>query len=258
MEHGIEATAQALLRGEDSRTTRLPLTHDWPDLDADVAYRVQDTALELRRARGERITGVKLGLTSTAKQRAMNVAQPLTAWLTHPMELSAVAGVPWERLIHPRAEPEIVFEMGKSLSGPGVTADEALAAVRAVRPGIEIIDSRYHGYQFRLPDVIADNASSAAYLLGQATVVPSAHALATEECSIERGGRTAHRGVGADVHGGPAEALAFAANQLARRGLGIAEGWLVMTGGVTDAVPLVRGETVTARFSSLATLRLTA
>ncbi len=127
---------------------------------------MQDETLRRRLDRGERLVGVKLGLTSRAKQQRMGMAAPLTAWLTDAMVLPAGAAVPRDRLIHPRAEPEIVFVMRDRLAGPGVTAATALAAVGAVYGGVEVIDSRYRDFRFTLPDVVADNASSGCFVTG--------------------------------------------------------------------------------------------
>src|SRR5216684_5215653 len=153
----VDSAATALLEAEEARADREPLTAEWPGLDLATGYAVQDETLRRRLARGERLVGVKLGLTSRAKQRRMNIASPLTAWLTDAMVLPAGDPVPQDRLIHPRAEPEIVFVMRDRLTGPGVTAATALAAVAAVCAGIEIIDSRYRDFTFTLPDVVADN-----------------------------------------------------------------------------------------------------
>ena len=135
-----------------------------PDLH--TAYIAQDIALADRRSNGEVVTGVKLGLTSRAKQQQMGVDEPSVAWLTDAMVLPAGLPVPADRLIHPRAEPEIAFVMGRRLAGPGVTAATALAAVDVILGAIEIIDSRYSGFKFTLADAVADNNSSGVYVTG--------------------------------------------------------------------------------------------
>ena len=73
----ISSAASTLLAAEDSRTDRDPLTDDWADLDLETAYAIQDETLRLRLARGETLVGIKLGLTSRAKQERMNMAYPL-------------------------------------------------------------------------------------------------------------------------------------------------------------------------------------
>ena len=100
----VDRAASVLLEAEAAGTGRPPITDEWPGLDLATAYAVQDETLRRRQARGERLVGVKLGLTSRAKQQRMNIGSPLTAWLTDAMVLPAGAPVPRERLIHPRAE----------------------------------------------------------------------------------------------------------------------------------------------------------
>jgi len=235
---------------------RAPLSADWPDLDVDTAYAIQDEALRQRRARGETLIGLKLGLTSRAKQQRMGIDSPLLAWLTDAMVLPA--GVPVPSLIHPRAEPELVFVLGSRLAGPGVTAATALAAVDRVYGGIEIIDSRYTDYRFTLPDAVADNGSSAYFSLGPVGLPPASLDLSLEAALLEVDGQIVDTATGAAVQGHPAEALALAANALGARGLALEPGWLVLTGGMTDAVPLRGNSRVAAHFSHLGSITLSA
>ena len=252
----VDRAAAALLTAEEGRADREPLTGEWPGLDVATAYAVQDETLRRRLNRGEHLVGVKLGLTSRAKQQRMNVAAPLTAWLTDAMVLPAGAPVPQERLIHPRAEPEIVFVMRERLAGPGVTAARALAAVGAVYGGVEVIDSRYRDFRFTLPDVVADNASSGCFTVGPVGLLPGTLDLALEACLVEVDGQITDSATGAAVQGHPAEALALAANDLGRRGHAIEPGWIVLTGGMTDAVPVPPGAKVAIHFTHLGSVQL--
>lgn len=247
----VASAAHALLTAEGEARAIEPLTATWPDLDVESAYRVQDATLEHRLERGERLIGVKLGLTSHAKQQRMGVNLPLTAWLTDAMIQRTGDPVDFDRLVHPRAEPEIVFEMAERLAGPGVTAVAAMAAVGSVYAGIEIIDSRYRDFRFTLPDVIADNASSASFVVGTRRMSPVDVDLWLEACLLEVDGRVVDSATGAAVQGHPAEALALAANDLGRRGKAIEPGWLVLTGGLTDAVSMGVSTTTSASFTSL-------
>ena len=127
-----KSVAAELLACEAERRDREPFTDDWPELDVDTAYRIQDANLEKRLARGETALGVKLGLTSEAKQRRMGVYAPFVAWLTDDMVMHLGDPVPQDKLIHPRIEPEIVFVMKDRLEGPGVTRESAMAAVGSI------------------------------------------------------------------------------------------------------------------------------
>ena len=246
-----------LLGAEAERATCARVTDDWPDLDVATAYEVQDAALDARLARGEHLVGVKLGLTSRPKQQRMGIDTPITAWLTDRMALPSGMPVRTEELIHARAEPELAFVMGERLAGPGVTAAAALGAVRRVHGAVEIIDSRYRDFSFTLADVIADNASSGRFVLGPVGLDPATLDLSLEACLVELDGKVVDSATGAAVMGHPAEAVAYAANLMAERGRAIEAGMIVLTGGMTDAVELQVGTSLTVSFTSLGAISLT-
>ena len=252
-----DSVATELLACEAERRDRVRFTDEWTDMTLADGYAIQDETLRRRLARGETLTGVKLGLTSRAKQERMQVDQPLLAWLTDAMILPAGLPVDNARLIHARVEPEIVFILGADLTGPGVSAATALASVAWVLGGAEVIDSRYRDFRFRAPDVVADNASSGAYVTGPVLLPPSALDLAQESVAVEVAGQIVDTATGAAVLGHPAEALALAANVLAERGLGLKAGQIVLTGGVTDAYPIPPGAHVAFHFAHLGSLHVT-
>ncbi|MGX1667976.1 2-keto-4-pentenoate hydratase [Streptomyces sp. NPDC055400] len=254
----IDRVADELTRRAAERRAGGRITAEWPGLDLAHAYTAQDRLVQRRvEERAELVVGVKLGLTSEAKQRRMGIAAPLTAWVTSGMHIAPGAPLDVAALIHPRVEPEIVFEMGEDLAGPGVTRETAMSAVKSVRAGLEVIDSRFSDFSFALPDVVADNASAAAYVLGDVVVPPDALDLAAEPCTLTVGEETVAKATGSDVQGHPGEALALAANALGERGHRIEKGSLVLTGGLTDAVFLTAGSTVTASFRHLGSVSLT-
>jgi 2-oxo-3-hexenedioate decarboxylase len=252
----IESVGDELLACEAERRDREPFTDDWPDLDLDTGYAIQDRNLAKRLARGEKLIGVKLGLTSRAKQQRMGVFFPFVAWLTDAMILPAGDPVPQSRLIHPRVEPEIVFVMRDRLEGPGVTCAQAMDAVESVWGGAEIIDSRYRDFRFKAGDVAADNASSGAFVTGPIGLPPSELDLTLEGVLVEVGGQILDSATGAAVQGHPGEALALAANDLARRGHAIEAGWIVLTGGMTDAVFCPPGSAIGIHFTNLGSVHL--
>ena len=256
MKWTLESVAAELLACEDERRDREPFTDDWPELDLDTGYAIQDLNRDKRLERGEKLIGVKLGLTSRAKQQRMGVHFPFVAWLTDAMLLPAGDPVPQGKLIHPRIEPEIVFMMGADLKGPGVSAAEALSEVDTVWAGAEIIDSRYKDFRFTAGDVAADNASSGFFVTGPIGLPPSALDLTMEGVLVEVDGVVVSSATGAAVQGHPAEALALAANDLARRGHGIEAGWIVLTGGMTDAVFAPPGVAVSCEFTNLGSVHL--
>lgn len=247
----VQSAATELLAAADEGRARASFESEWPGFDEGNAYTVQDEALRLRLERGETLVGVKLGVTSRAKQRQVGVSTPNVAWLTDAMVLGSGLPVPVDELIHPRVEPEIAFVLADGLSGPGINAGSAMRAVGSVHAALEVIDSRYSGYQFTLPDVTADNGSSGRFVLGSKPVDPQGLDLALEGCLLEVDGEVVDSASGAAVLGHPAEALAFAANSLAARGHEMQPGWIVLTGGMTDAIPLDGVLSVGAQFTHL-------
>lgn len=251
-----ESIADELLRCEDARTDREPFTDDWPDLDVETAYRIQDLTLARRVERGEKVVGVKLGLTSRAKQQTMGVDSPILAWLTDAMLLPAEGAASVSSFIHPRVEPELVVVLDRELKGPGVTAAQAMAAVGSVLAGVEVIDSRYRNFRFTHQDVVADNASSAAYVTGPVAKPVDDVDLSLEAVLVERDGAVVDSATGAAIMGHPAEALAAAANMLGRRGIALEAGWVVLLGAMTDAVPVEPGTSLAFHYSTLGSIHL--
>ncbi|WP_291052981.1 fumarylacetoacetate hydrolase family protein [Herbiconiux sp.] len=253
---GVERVVDTLLEAEHGRHDITRLTEEWDGLDLGAAYRAQRLLIARKLASGESRVGVKLGLTSRAKQQRMGITSPLTGVLTDGMALTAGEPVPFGALIHPRIEPEIVFVMRSRLAGPGVTAATALAAVGSVHAGLEVIDSRFRDFSFAMPDVVADNASSSRFTVSATGVSALGLDLVLEACVLRKNGVVVDTATGAAVQGNPLEALALAANDLASRGEAIEAGDLVLTGGLTDAVFVQPGDEVSAEFTSLGSVTL--
>lgn len=232
--------------------TRTPLEPADSGLTPDAAYDMQDQVIA---ALGGRVEGAKLGLTSPAKQVQMKVDEPAYGWLLagsrlRPGELLVAA-----ELIQPRVEPEIAFLIGDDLEGAAVTAEQVMAATQAVMPAIEVLDSRYAGYSFTLPSVIADNASAARYAVGD-PVRPGEIDLRTVGCVFSKNGRVAATAAGAAVLNHPAAAVAWLIRKLAARGRCLDAGSLVLTGALTEAVAVSPGDVVTVEIDRIGTVEV--
>jgi 2-oxo-3-hexenedioate decarboxylase len=159
-------------------------------------------------------------------------------------------------LIHPRVEPEFAFVMKRDVEGPGCHVGAVLAATDFVMPALEIIDSRYENFKFDFPSVIADNSSSARFVLGGKC--RSVDELDLAHCGLvmEKNGEPFAFGAGAAVLGHPAAAVALISNLLARRGEKIRAGDIVLTGGVTEAVSVQAGDHVRMRMQDLGSVAI--
>jgi 2-keto-4-pentenoate hydratase len=186
----------------------------------------------------------------------MGVAEPLYGELTDAMLLDIGEPLVAADHIQPRVEPEIAFLVGTDLAGERVGTTQVLAATAAVAPAIEVIDSRYAGYSFTLPDVIADNASAARLVLGGVRRTADGIDLRLLGCVLERNGRVVSTAAGAASLGHPAAAVAWLVRALARRGRGLAAGDVVLSGALTEALPVAPGDVVVARLGRLGTVEL--
>ena len=131
-----------------------------------------------------------------------------------------------------------------------------LAATAAVFPAIDVLDSRFAGYSFTLPDVIADNASAAGYLLGGQATEPGGVDLRLTGLVLEKNGELAATAAGAAVLGHPAAAVAWLARVLHGRGRGLAAGQVVLAGALTEALPVAPGDVIVAHFDRLGSVEL--
>ncbi len=255
---GPVAIAEAARRLHLARLERRPtsmLTERWPDMTQSDAYAVQDAGLRLRTANGERICGAKLGFTSAAMRAALGVDSPNFGWLTDTMLLNnGVASM--SDFIHPKAEPEIGFVLGRPLSGAGVSAQDVIAATEFLVPVIEIVDSRYEAFRFLAPDNTADNSSSGAVALGCTLTRPGSIDLRTVGVVMSVDGRIAHTAAGAAVAAHPANSVAWLVRSLARRGKGLGRGNLVIAGGLTGPTDLAAGSRLTLEIDRLGTTSL--
>jgi len=219
---------------EAARTgTAIPqLSHTYSEISVEAAYAVQQLSIARRLARGERLVGIKMGFTSRAKMVQMGLSDMIWGRLTSGMVLADGGTLDLPRYVHPRFEPEIAFVLGERLAGP-VSPAQALAAVRAVAPAIEVIDSRYKDFKFSLPDVIADNSSSSGFVLGP--WCPPSVDLSNLGMVCEVDGRVVQVGSSAAILGHPLRSLAAASRIAAEHGMALEPGWIVLAGGATAA-----------------------
>jgi 2-oxo-3-hexenedioate decarboxylase len=199
-----------------------------PDLAA--AYRVQHELVALRRARGERIVGCKLGFTSKAKMAQMGVSEIIAGQLTDAMAVPNGGDVPLNRLIHPRIEPEVAFRLACDV-GPDA---DITTCVDAVAPALEIIDSRYRDFRFSLADVVADNTSAAGFVVGSWRPIDEVGALEVEllvdDEPVESGSTAA-------ILGHPLDALRALVPLAYKYVFPLTAGQVILAGAATAAVP---------------------
>ena len=235
-------------------TPKITLAH--PDMDWDDAYAIQDAILQRKLSKGRSLAGLKAGLTSFAKMKQMGVDSPVFGFMTDDYAVPHGGEVRTSELIHPKVEPEIAFVLKKALKGPGCHIAAVLEATDFVLPGIEVIDSRYQDFKFDLKSVIADNTSASRFVVGGSPTRLNGLDLRTVGIVLEKNGEPVSFGAGAAVLGHPATAIAMLANHLGARGREIPAGTLILSGGITEAVPVQSGDHVTLRVQGMGSTSL--
>jgi 2-keto-4-pentenoate hydratase len=214
------------------------------------AYAVQDRLREALVARGERVVGWKAGFTSKTAQAAFGTDEPVCGFLLASGVLPSRAEVPAARFVTLVVEAEVCFVMRQDLAGPGVTPARALLAVEGALPALELVDFRYRGKPVGT-DVVADGVYANAIVLGSPMTDVSQLDLAVEGLVYELNGTVAATNAGAEVMGNPLNSLAWIANHLGARGLGLRAGDLVMSGSISQLLRPTAGESVRASFTRL-------
>jgi len=244
--HLESARRSGTLLGADDRP--------WTSLSVGDGYAVQSCGLAHRLAEGERLAGWKMGFTSLAKMRQMKLDAPIAGYLLASMDVPE-GELDVSTYQQPKAEPEIVLRL-KHDPGPAPDFLEASRAIESVCLGIEILDSRFAGYQFSLGEVLADDTSAAGYVLGSRWRAPDALDLGNLGILMSVDGLLVEAASSAAIMDHPVRALMALARLLDARGDRLAAGQLVLTGGITAAHPLPPGRHVVVEAQDLGSIML--
>ena len=251
-----EELAAELAEPERTRVPMTPLTSDHPDIDVVDANEIQLINIRQRVAEGARVVGHKVGLSSEAMQKMMGVDEPDYGHLLADMEVFEDKPVPTGRFLYPRVEVEVGFILADDLPGAGCTEDDVLAATAAFAPSIELIDTRIKDWKIALCDTIADNASSAGYVLGKERVSPKDVDIRAIDAVLTCNGEVVAEGRSDAVLGNPVTAVAWLARKVESFGVRLKAGDIVLPGSCTRAIDAHPGDQFIADFAGLGSVRL--
>jgi 2-keto-4-pentenoate hydratase len=247
----VQAFADELFLAEHDRKQIAALSGR-ATLTASDAYAIQLANVKRRIAAGETVVGMKVGLTAKPMQIMLGVDQPDFGHLFASMQLADGAECSLDGLIQPRVEAEIGIILGKPLRGPGLTDLDVVAATAALVPTLEIVDSRILDWKITFVDTVADNGSSARFVVGSKRSAPTGIDTRTIGTVFEKNGELVGTGAGAAVLGAnPYRAVAWLANTLAADGLALKAGDVIMPGALCAMVPVARGDVASANFGIL-------
>ena len=246
--------ADMLWEAEKNRVQIQRLTDLYPEMTVEDAYKVQLENVSRRQTGGQELIGMKIGLTSAAMQKMLNVDVPDYGHLFDTMLLTEGTPCHVSELIQPKVEGELSFCLNKTLKGPGVTIADVYEATGYVVPSLEIVDSRIKDWKIKLQDTVADNGSAARFVVGSRMTPIEAVDMRLTGMALEKNGELINSGTTAEVWGNPAAAVACLANMLSEFGIELKAGSVVMAGALTGMIPVEAGDVVTASFCGMGSI----
>jgi 2-keto-4-pentenoate hydratase len=219
--------------------------------DADGAYAVQAASVKAWLESGRRIIGRKIGLTSGAVQTQLGVNQPDYGVLFDDMRIANGGILRASQLLQPKAEAEVAFIMAKDVAERELSRDDLAQAIAYATVAIEIVDSRIADWKITFADTVADNGSSAFFVLGEARVPQEGLDLWSCGMVLEKNGRIASVGAGAACLGHPLDAALWLARTLAARGERLRKDDILLSGALGPMVPVRAGDQVRATVAGL-------
>jgi 2-keto-4-pentenoate hydratase len=242
-----EVTHEALarrLRDAYSGGAVPPMRDGLEPTDADGAYAVQEINTRYWQGQGRRIVGRKAGLTAKAVQQQLGVDQPDFGALFEDMRVTDGGELDPARALQPKAEAEIAFVLARDLLSTETTPEHVADAVATVHAAIEIVDSRIADWKITFADTVADNGSSAFFVLADAGLPLSGLDLEGAAMEMAINDKVRSTGVGAAALGNPLNAAAWLARTLAGRGEPLRAGDVILAGALGPMVALAPGDHV--------------
>ena len=244
VETSVETVALAIREAELSKKAIAPVR---PQLggesaDVDIAYAVQEANTQRALVEGRRLVGRKIGLTSVAVQKQLGVDAPDFGMLFADMSYGDGEAIPAGLLIQPKVEAEIALIINKDLTQEKHTYADIVSATEYALPAVEVVDSRIENWKISLIDTVADNASSAAYVLGSRPVKLENLDLVNCKMTMTRAGEVVSQGVGKACLSNPLNAAVWLADEMVRRGRPLLAGDIILTGALGPMVVAHAGD----------------
>lgn len=219
-----------------------PITEADPEITIEDAYLVSKEIMERRLADGAKLVGKKIGLTAFAVQKQLGVDQPDFGYLLSDMIVENGGVLPSGSLIQGKVEGEVAFVLKESVQGPGLTNEDIIRATDYVSPCIEIIDSRIANWKIKIQDTIADNASSAFFVLGEEKVPLADIDLVKASMNLWLNEEKKSEGTGKACMDNPLNAVAWLANKMGELGVRLEAGDIILSGAYGPVVPIAEGQ----------------
>ncbi|HSH26129.1 MAG TPA: 2-keto-4-pentenoate hydratase [Massilibacterium sp.] len=238
---------------KEAEETKRPIAR-FANLTVDEAYQIQLDQIQAKVKNGATIVGKKIGLTSKAMQEMFQVNEPDYGHLLDCMMYPDGASISLSSFIQPKVEFEMAFVLKKDLSGPGVTLLDVIDATEYIVPAIEIIDSRIKDWDITFENTVADNGSSAGAVIGINPIPIDKVDVTKTGMVVYRNGAYLDAASSGAVMGNPARAVQWLANALSRYDISLYKGEVILSGALTKAVQVEKGDRFTVIFDHLGTV----
>jgi 2-oxo-hept-3-ene-1,7-dioate hydratase len=239
-----------LLAAEEAHQPMVQLSKTWPAIEFDDAYAIQDLLIRGKVAKGAKVIGYKIGLTSKAMQASSQIDEPDYGHLLDTMMIPDGAKIRHADYCVPRVEIELVFVLNRPLKGPGIGMMEVMRATEYVVPAMEIVDARVQNPR-KIFDTVADNGAAAGLVMGGRPVKPFDVDLRWIGGALYVNSDIEETGLALGVMGHPALGIAWLANRFGRHGIEIPAGQILLSGSFIRPIWAKKGDTVHADFGAL-------
>jgi len=256
----VQAEAQRLHQAEKNRQQIEATTVNYPDMDISDAYKVQSAWMDIKKEEGRSVAGYKIGLTSRAMQKSMNITEPDYGTLLDDMVFEESTEIEAAAFLDPKIEVELAFFLKEPLFGENISVNDVLNATDYVVPALELIAARTFrtnpttGYKRNVRDTISDNAANGGVIVGGLPVRPDAIDLRWIGAMMFRNGVIEESGVSGAVLNHPAKGIAWLAKKYAPHGISLEPGQIILSGSFTRPVPVRQGDTFTVDYGELGTV----
>ena len=253
----IQKAADDLYNAEVQRQQIDPVSMHHSDMTMDDAYAIQRAWVDKKIASGRKIIGYKIGLTSRAMQRNMQIDEPDYGVLLDDMLFTDGTDIDVQQFLDPRIEVELAFVLKDRLEGANVSIFDVLNATDYVIPSLEIIAARSHrvhpqtGVARNVRDTISDNAANAGIIMGGRAMRPDDIDLRWCGALLYKNGVLEETGLAAGVLNHPANGICWVAKRFAPHGVALEPGQVILSGSFTIPVKVAAGDTIHADFGRL-------
>ncbi len=249
--NNIEAAAKRLWDASNQGVTCKPIRDLIGETDVETAYQVQEINTTRRIAEGARVIGSKIGLTTPVVQQRFGIAQPDFGMLWNDREVWNNGEISVKEIMQPKAEAEIAFVLGKDLNSTTLTSIDIISAIEYALASIEIVGSRIEGWDIRITDTIADNASASHFVVGHRPVKLKNLDLINCGMVMYKNGEKVSEGKGGECLGSPINAMLWLANTMAGLGKPMRAGDVILTGALGPMIDVTAGDSFKAEIEGL-------